>query len=59
MSLLLGQGKASFAAQTKFKAGSKPFGMVVGDFNGDKSADIAVSNNGDSTVTILMNACPR
>jgi hypothetical protein len=34
--------------------GSLPQGEVVGDFNGDGKADLAVTNESDSTVTILL-----
>ena len=34
--------------------GTTPQGLVTGDFNGDGKIDLAVANNGDSTVSILL-----
>ena len=31
-----------------------PRSVVVGDFNGDSNVDLAVANNGDDTITILL-----
>jgi hypothetical protein len=38
------------------ESGLNPVSMVVADFNGDGKADLAVANNGDNTVTILLSA---
>jgi hypothetical protein len=35
-------------------AGTAPFGMVAADFNGDGILDLAVANNDDNTVSILL-----
>jgi hypothetical protein len=29
----------------------------VGDFNGDTKLDLAVTNNGSNTVSVLLNQC--
>ena len=34
--------------------GDDPRSVVVGDFNGDSNVDLAVANNGDDTITILL-----
>jgi hypothetical protein len=44
----------SFAAATNFGAGSAPDSVVVGDFNGDDRQDLAVANQGDANVSILL-----
>jgi protocatechuate 3,4-dioxygenase beta subunit len=35
-------------------AGSKPYAIAMADFNGDNKADLAVVNNGDNSVSILL-----
>jgi len=37
-----------------FAAGSSPSGVAVGDFNGDGKLDLAVTNQADNTVSILL-----
>jgi hypothetical protein len=44
----------TFATQT-FATGMTPVSVVVADFNGDGRPDIATSNNGDNTVSVLLN----
>jgi hypothetical protein len=39
-----------------FAAGNGPTSIVVADFNGDGRPDIAVSDEGDNAVTVLLNA---
>ena len=38
-----------------YAVGGKPHGLAVRDFNGDGLADIAVSNSGSASISILMN----
>jgi hypothetical protein len=45
---------AQFAPYVDYPAGHVPFGVVVGDFNGDGKLDVAVTNNADNTVSILL-----
>ncbi len=45
----------SFAAAVSFVVGSSPVNMVTGDFDGDGKADVAVVNNGSTTISILRN----
>ncbi|MBZ5502562.1 MAG: FG-GAP-like repeat-containing protein [Acidobacteriia bacterium] len=39
-----------------FAAGNGPTSIVVADFNGDGNADLAVSDQADNAITILLNA---
>ena len=55
---LLGNGNGTFTATATTPAGGyDPYGIVVGDFNGDGIPDLAVVNDGSSaggTVTVLL-----
>ncbi|HWY25125.1 MAG TPA: FG-GAP-like repeat-containing protein, partial [Nevskia sp.] len=48
-----GAATPSFAAAASFAAGGSPFGVAVGDVNGDGKPDIAVANNGSGNVSVL------
>jgi hypothetical protein len=55
--ILFGDGKGNFApptAATTYATGSKPVALVAQDFDGDGQPDIAIVNQGDGTVTILL-----
>ncbi len=56
VSILLGTGTGAFtqASGSPHTVGQNPFAVVVGDFNGDGHADLAVANEGSDTVTILL-----
>ena len=44
----------TFAPQVTFAVGATPYGVAVGDFNGDGRPDIAVANDGAGTVSVLL-----
>ena len=56
VSILLGNGDGTFtqASGSPVSVGAFPFFVAVADFNGDGFADVAVSNESDSTVSILL-----
>jgi uncharacterized protein (TIGR03437 family) len=54
VSLLLGTGAGTLQPAVNYPTGLGPTAAVAWDFNGDGKDDLAVLNNGDSTVTILF-----
>jgi FG-GAP-like repeat/Putative Ig domain/Beta-propeller repeat len=56
VTVLLGNGSGGFtaAAGSPFAAGTSPFSVVVGDFNGDGIQDLATGNLDSATVTVLL-----
>jgi hypothetical protein len=56
VTVLLGNGNGGFtpAPHSPFRVGLGPFSLAVGDFNGDGKPDLAVANEGDNTVSILL-----
>ena len=56
VSILLGDGTGGFAQApgSPVAAGTRPYDVAVGDFNGDGIADLAVTNQATSNVTILL-----
>ncbi len=48
------QCPASFAAAVNFAAGSSPFYVAIGDYNGDGRADLAVANLFGNNVSVLL-----
>jgi hypothetical protein len=56
VSVYLGDGKGGFsqAGGSPFPAGQEPSDIAVANFNGDDNLDIAVSNHGVRTVTVLL-----
>jgi len=54
VSVLLGRGDGTFAAAPPVTAGSRPFSIAVGDFNGDGISDLAVANLDSGEVSILL-----
>jgi hypothetical protein len=57
LAVLLGDGAGGFIAApgSPIATGSVPFDLTLGDFNGDHVLDIAVTNAGSNTVSILLN----
>src|ERR1043165_6776506 len=47
-------GAESFSAATGFAAGTTPISVAVGDFNGDGRADLALTNQTTSSVSVLL-----
>ena len=56
LTVLLGNGDGTFATTggSPITVGGDPVSVTVGDFNGDGKADLAVANNSDDTVMILL-----
>jgi serine/threonine protein kinase len=44
----------NFALQVNYPVGLKPYAVAVGDFNGDGKQDVAVSNIGSDTASVLL-----
>lgn len=45
----------SFAGKVDFPTGSQPFGVTIGDVDGDGKLDLIVPNNAAATVSVLRN----
>jgi Bacterial Ig-like domain (group 3)/FG-GAP-like repeat/Domain of unknown function DUF11 len=54
ISVLLGNGDGTFQLQVPYVVGNHPSEVVVGDFNGDGDADVAVANRDDNTLSVLL-----
>lgn len=54
VSLAVAMGAGMFAAPTNIAVGTTPSGVFVTDLDGDKFADIIVSNNASSNVSVLL-----
>jgi hypothetical protein len=54
VSVLLGNGDGSFGSARSFAAGTRPFSVAVGDFNGDGRPDLAVTNRDSDNVSVLV-----
>ncbi len=50
-----GSSTVSFANQVDFPTGTLPNSLFITDLNGDGLLDIAVANEGDGTVSVLLN----
>jgi hypothetical protein len=49
-----GKGDGTFAAGKTFKVGANPFSVGTGDLNGDGADDVAVLNEADRNVSVLL-----
>ena len=54
VSVLLGFGDGTFAAEQRFAAGDRPFSVAVGDFDGNGTPDLAVANFSSDAVSVLL-----
>lgn len=54
VTVFLNTGARSFGPGTSFPAGQNPRTVNVADFNRDGRLDVAVANNGDGTVAVLL-----
>ncbi|MEO8034451.1 MAG: FG-GAP-like repeat-containing protein, partial [Acidobacteriota bacterium] len=59
LSLLLNSGVCSLncntiAAAVPYAAGTSPFSIAAGDFNGDGQPDLAVANSGTNNLSVLL-----
>lgn len=59
VSVLLGKGNGTFAAQVKYSAGTggpDPVSIAAADVNGDGYPDLIVADSGTNSVAVLINA---
>ncbi len=54
VSILLGDGLGGFSSTPEIGVGVLPSSAVIGDFNADDVADVAVTNGNSSSVSILL-----
>jgi 6-phosphogluconolactonase (cycloisomerase 2 family) len=48
-------GSIAFASKVDFATGASPYGVAIGDIDGDGKPDVVVTNAGDNTVSVLRN----
>jgi uncharacterized protein (TIGR03437 family) len=58
VTVMIGNGSGEFlpGPSSPYLVGTNPRSVVVGDFNGDGKPDLAICNQTDGTVTILLNS---
>ena len=54
ISVFLGQGAGKFVSVGPFTVGTEPSALTAGDFNSDGNQDLAIANQRDGTVTVLL-----
>ena len=57
MNVLVNQGNGTFGEPLAYASGGSPNGIAAADLNGDGTAELAVTNIGADTVSILFSAC--
>lgn len=55
ISVFIGNGAGSFATKVDYAANTNPRHIAIGDFNGDKYPDIAVSDYGAAKMSVFIN----
>jgi hypothetical protein len=56
VSILLGNGDGTFAPHVEYQTGAGTHAVAVGDFTGNGAADVAATNTGSGTISMLLNA---
>jgi hypothetical protein len=54
VSVLLGHGDGTFGTAVSYGAGSNPFSVAAGDFNGDGKLDLVAANFNSDNVSVLL-----
>ena len=54
VALSLPGNRSEFSPAVSYPAGSEPYSVAAGDFNGDGTVDLAVANFASNTVSILL-----
>ncbi|HEY3377165.1 MAG TPA: immunoglobulin-like domain-containing protein [Armatimonadota bacterium] len=54
----IGLGDGTFTSSNDTMVGANPYAVVASDFNRDGRLDIAVTNSGGNTVSVMLNAQP-
>jgi hypothetical protein len=54
ISVLLGKGDGTFQPHLDTARTSRPWGIAIGDLNGDGHPDVAAANRADNTMSILL-----
>ena len=54
VSVILGNGDGTFRAPRQLTANRNPYGVAVGDLNGDGVPDLAVANRDSGNVTVFL-----
>ena len=56
--LFLGKGDGTFTGPQDYLVGAGASSLVAGDFNGDGAPDVALGDQGENFVTVLLNQTP-